>query len=784
MFRSGFLYSSHESKSVISPPRGRKSRRLFGSLLSIVGLLSLSVACDVGRVTSQLGGQNGDLEDRSVQQEALALQSQGPSQAHEAEPRRARGVAVQVAGTLLCRGCDRDQVARAIGVKARKVLPKEALELPTGLRELRSDMAKVGEKYRWTIKFRDELRVRLDPTRSEDGQTTMRARGQLDGLASLQQRYALRFVPQTDMSEADLEAFAIRAMRKSLRAQPDLGGLFWVDARYKNLDEMLEVGKALQELDSVEFVELEQIDPPPPGDIPPKTDDLSSYQRYLGEKIGVNAPWAWKKGIKGKGVRVSDCEFSWHTGHEEFTDNKLNVEKGQKLTNQYPNHGTAVMGILMAPHNGFGMNGIAPEVEGWVYPETGGRRVASVTNAIKDSKKGDIVMLEMQIRGAGGGDGPAELTKQVWMATKMGTDAGVVVIGAAGNGNQNLDSSAYSSYRERGDSGLIMVGAGSPDGRRTPLGFSTHGKRVDVQGWGRSVAATGYGALKKYGGDVNQQYTNGFSGTSSATPIVVGSASLIQSFAIAKLGKPLSSKEMRDVLKKTGTKQGSGKHIGPFPNVKAAIESLGEGEPDDEDPKVKITSPDEDLSVELEEDESVHKLRVEVDASDNSKVKEVHLEVDGEKVGDPDDEEPYVFDVELEKGKYEIRAVAVDLSDNKGSSDSVTVKVKAAASGADDDDDSTGEGVDSTSGESSKSEDPDTDDESKSEDDDDSQSAEDEDEEDPKVGTKPATPSANGGGGKAGCGCRSSAESSVFWSGAWLLLGGLALRARRRRHDG
>ncbi len=49
---------------------------------------------------------------------------------------------------------------------------------------------------------------------------------------------------------------------------------------------------------------------------------------------------------------------------------------------------------------------------------------------------------------------------------------------------------------------------------------------------------------------------------------------LIQSYAIEYLDTLFTSIEIRDLLVSTGIPQGSGGHIGPLPNIKAAIEKL------------------------------------------------------------------------------------------------------------------------------------------------------------------------------------------------------------------
>ncbi|OFS10915.1 hypothetical protein HMPREF3099_08240 [Kytococcus sp. HMSC28H12] len=156
------------------------------------------------------------------------------------------------------------------------------------------------------------------------------------------------------------------------------------------------------------------------------------------------------------------------------------------------------------------------------------------------------------------------------------------MVEAAGNGAQDLDDPCYGGEGfpdGKGDSGAIIVGAGaSSRSGRTPgevLSYSTYGSRVNVQGWGEMVASAGYGDLQ--GGDETVQYTDQFSGTSSASPIVTGAVALVSSVAQQK-GVSLTPAQMRSLLVKTGTPQkGSGGHIGPLPNVLAAVNSLGEG---------------------------------------------------------------------------------------------------------------------------------------------------------------------------------------------------------------
>ncbi|MNX84180.1 Alkaline elastase YaB precursor [compost metagenome] len=208
---------------------------------------------------------------------------------------------------------------------------------------------------------------------------------------------------------------------------------------------------------------------------------------------------------------------------------------------------------------------LAPE-----WQTSGYNRVAAVTQAIANSAAGDILIYEMQATGAQGNYGPAEYVGAVWDLTKAATDAGIIIVAAAGNGAENLDSAPYLNYRNRGNSGAIMVGAGDNTINHNKLSFSTYGARVDVHAWGTGVFASGYGDAQQIGGDFNQYYTN-FSGTSSATPIVASCAIVLQSYYHSLTGNYMTPVQMRNLLQSTGIPQGTGGNIGPIPNMQAAI---------------------------------------------------------------------------------------------------------------------------------------------------------------------------------------------------------------------
>ena len=116
---------------------------------------------------------------------------------------------------------------------------------------------------------------------------------------------------------------------------------------------------------------------------------------------------------------------------------------------------------------------------------------------------------------------------------------------------------------------------------RARCNFSNYGSRIDAQGWGWLVATTGYGDLQGAAvppdSNKNQWYTDEFSGTSSASPIVVGALACVQGALKARGRIPLSPARSRQLLRATGSPQQDGpgrprsQRIGNRPNLRQLI---------------------------------------------------------------------------------------------------------------------------------------------------------------------------------------------------------------------
>ncbi|HGJ5874148.1 MAG TPA: S8 family serine peptidase [Arsenophonus apicola] len=319
-----------------------------------------------------------------------------------------------------------------------------------------------------------------------------------------------------------------------------------------------------------------------------ETPDFTKKQEYkLGAGqfwTGIDMEYAWSLGVTGKGIRIADIEAAFNYQHINLQrDSFIPLVVSDDVNELEINHGTAVAGVMYAKELGFGVKGMVHGADALYgisvkpYDAAGG-----IVRGLQHLRAGDIFIYELSIQSRADDDTtqvPADFCQSVWDITKAATDAGIIIIAAAGNGGENLDDDFYAPYRARGDNGAIRVGAGSKN--QICRAFSTYGKTmIHVQAWGDSVVTTGFGTL--YDGGPNNNYANNFDGTSAATPIVASAAIAIQSWYKQQTGRVLTPKEMRSLLIETGTPQRPGfinNHIGPLPNVRNAINVLQQGLP-------------------------------------------------------------------------------------------------------------------------------------------------------------------------------------------------------------
>ncbi|MCR6850426.1 S8 family serine peptidase [Bacillus sp. IBL03825] len=347
-------------------------------------------------------------------------------------------------------------------------------------------------------------------------------------------------------------------------------------------------------VEEVYVKEMQKLTPPemqlPNLALNPYNDPRFKKQGYLeAAPNGINAPYAWGiKGGDGKGTTFVDMEYGWLLNHEDLVHQNIELMSGRNI-DQHVGHGTSVLGIVSSEDNEIGNIGIAPKAKTKVISQIRDNGLYNtadaILSAVNDLNAGDVLLLEAQASydGYGANYLPVEVQPDIFDAIRVGTDKGVVIIEAGGNGSNDLDQ-----FRDRNgkqvlnrnskdfkDSGAIMVGAGSSSVPHERLWFSNYGSRVDVYGWGENVDT----ASAEQNRHAINLYTSSFNGTSSAAPIIAGAATSIQSIAKEHFGNPYKPDELRNILSSpsTGTqsKNPSIDRIGVLPDLKSILLNLG-----------------------------------------------------------------------------------------------------------------------------------------------------------------------------------------------------------------
>ncbi|MCE9574386.1 MAG: S8 family serine peptidase [Deltaproteobacteria bacterium] len=316
------------------------------------------------------------------------------------------------------------------------------------------------------------------------------------------------------------------------------------------------------------------------------TPSWLSGQRYLApapDGIDAIAGWA-RPGGAGQAVRLAVVEHRSVSAHEDLPADRIAIERRGSGS-------PAALGVLIATDDGRGVTGIVPAVP-WtiVVGEDRGSLAQAIERAAHDLRAGDVLLIDVEGELASDRAEGARLPVEYWPSSfaviQAATARGVIVVEAAGDDGIDLDDPRYGRAFDRRvrDSGAILVGAGAPAGpaARSRLGFSNHGARVDLQGWGAQVTTIGGGDLQRTRDwdSRARDYTAVAGGTGTAAAIVAGAAAQIASVYRAAHGEAIAPAQLRALLVATGTPQVDApgaplsEHIGPLPNVQAALAAI------------------------------------------------------------------------------------------------------------------------------------------------------------------------------------------------------------------
>lgn len=402
---------------------------------------------------------------------------------------------------------------------------------------------------------------------------------------------AIRNLIPSEPSRLERRQFILE--QKSRRQLADFNNYFIIDGLSPAEAEAL-----VNDLNGLPEVEIAYIRPKsyPAVDIDPPTASFVDSQVYLGEAPeGIDAYYGWSiTGGDGSGIRIADIEGSWTFDHEDLEIPAEALIGGDpNLGIDWRSHGSAVVGMLIAKDNGYGVTGIVPGADIALSSHNGSTDAEAILTAADSLEAGDIILIEIQTPGPRYdfayrtdqlGYVPIEYFQAEFDAIQYAWARGIIVVEAAGNGAENLSDVIYENRFDTTfrNSHAILVGAGAPPSGnygvdRKVLDFSNYGNRVNLQGYGREIVSCGYGDLFNGGVDERQFYTNQFGGTSGAAPMIAGAVAALQGIYKDRYGGAfLDADRVRDVLVSTGSPQQGFPtyHIGPRPNIAAADSAL------------------------------------------------------------------------------------------------------------------------------------------------------------------------------------------------------------------
>jgi len=335
-----------------------------------------------------------------------------------------------------------------------------------------------------------------------------------------------------------------------------------------------------QDIVAEAFVRRPAAAPHDPGGPAPA---LRDGQSYLGKApIGIDAVAAWHLyEATGEGTAIADVEQGWNLQHPGLPAG-IQLICGSNWEDF--DHGTAVLGILVARNTGVARGGApaaTPRPASYYRSDRSFSVSWAIDQAMRALSPGDILLVEACfIADSSVGDeinsAPAETQRDVRLAIDRCLRKGILVIEPAGNSGRNLTDIGVDW------SGALIVGASNfdaatrthrADGLQTASNF---GPRVDCFTRGHDLQTLGEG-------DKNGERYTMFGHTSGAAAVIACAAALLQSLARAHPGPGggagyLEPGPLREYLRRpedgTPTEDAAARPIGSMPNLNKIMDRL------------------------------------------------------------------------------------------------------------------------------------------------------------------------------------------------------------------
>lgn len=291
-------------------------------------------------------------------------------------------------------------------------------------------------------------------------------------------------------------------------------------------------------------------------------------------RCGIHEVWPHQ--ISGRGVVLADIDWGFRINHQdlihriEFPFNTINFNSSVSNGNLF-NHGTAVLGIAAAAHNGLGVAGIAYEASVWAIQaghESSGYDilkeykswVAAIDCVRRRESQGRRKVIIFEAQTLKGGN--AEMAVPINEAIRNAIEANLVICVVAGN--RGTDAGIGDDHNDIPPTGSILVGATeyNADPTINRRANSNFGERITVYAPGDQHHDVTCSSRSKVG------YRNCFGGTSGAAAKVGGVVALM-----LEANDQLTNEEIRRILRQTGSAitDDQGKPPGVFLNAKDAV---------------------------------------------------------------------------------------------------------------------------------------------------------------------------------------------------------------------
>ena len=159
---------------------------------------------------------------------------------------------------------------------------------------------------------------------------------------------------------------------------------------------------------------------------------------------GIGAVESWSlEGANGRGVTICDIEGDWNRRHEDLPTGIQLI--GGTVINDigWRNHGTAVLGEMVSVRNNKGTIGISHGAKAVVHSAVINgvfNAAGAINNAARQLKAGDVILIELHAPGPTGNFVAMQFWDDIFSAIKAAVAKGIVVVEAAGNGNENFDA--------------------------------------------------------------------------------------------------------------------------------------------------------------------------------------------------------------------------------------------------------------------------------------------------------------------------------------------------------